>query len=215
VREPLPRWRDASLRPRVGVPREVRGAFVAPALAGFATFALGGYYAALVPGLLADELGLASPLIGGAVVAALYGIAAIAIALTRRLNERTALRAGVALLWPTAALLLLAQTAASMPALLGATLFGGVALALGYRGTLQVVNAIAPAARRAEVVASFMIVCFLGNALPVIGVAALSQLAGSTAANVVFAGVIAALAALAFAVVGRTRDAGRTPSASC
>src|SRR5436190_841717 len=76
VRQPPPSQHRASWRPRVGVPREVRAAFVAPALAGIATFAIGGYYAALVPGLLAERLGLASPLISGAIVAALYGIAA-------------------------------------------------------------------------------------------------------------------------------------------
>jgi MFS family permease len=200
VREALPRWRDASFRPRVGVPREVRGAFVAPALAGFATFALAGYYAALVPGLLAERLGLASPVISGAIVAALYGIAAVAIALTRSLRSGSALRGGVLLLLPSAALLVLTQTTASMAAMLGATLFGGVALALGYRGTLQVVNAIAPDAQRAEVVASYMIACFLGNALPVIGIAVLSQVAGATAASVVFACVLAGLGTVAFVV---------------
>ena len=207
VRRPLPHWRDASYRPRVGVPRDVRAAFVAPAVAGFAAFALGGYYAVLVPGLLADELRLTSPVVSGAIVATLYFISAGVIAATRALRARTALRGGVLLLLPTAALLLLAQTTASMTALLGATLCGGAALALGYRGTLQVVNAIAPAERRAEVVASFMIACFLGNSLPVIGIAVLSELAGSTAANVTFAAVIAGLGALALAVEGRTHGA--------
>jgi hypothetical protein len=73
-------------------------------------------------------------------------------------------------------------------------------LALGYRGTLQVVNAIAPDAQRAEVVASYMIACFLGNALPVIGIAVLSQVAGATAASVVFACVLAGLGTVAFVV---------------
>jgi MFS family permease len=204
VRQPLPRWRDASFRPRVGVPREVRAAFIAPALAGFATFALGGYYAVLVPGLLAEGLGLASPVISGAIVAALYGISAAVIAITRSLRARAALRGGVILLLPSAALLLLAQMTQSIAALLGATLFGGVALALGYRGTLQAINASAPATQRAEVVASYMIVCFLGNSLPVIGIALLSQTAGPTAANTVFASVIAGLAALALVVDART-----------
>ena len=138
--------------------------------------------------------------ISGAIVAAMYGIAAGAIVVTRSLRAHTALLSGVTLLLPAAALLLLAQTTASIAALIGATLIGGAALALGYRGTLQVVNAIAPAERRAEVVASYLIACFLGNALPVIGIALLSQAAGSTAANVVFACAIAGLGALAFAV---------------
>ncbi len=86
-----------------------------------------------------------------------------------------------------------------MMELLGATLSGGVATALGYRGTLEVVNSIAPAAQRAEVIASYMIVCFLGNALPVIGVAVLSQIVGAEVAYVVFAAVIVTFASIGFA----------------
>jgi hypothetical protein len=55
---------------------------------------------------------------------------------------------------------------------------------------------MAPSAQRAEVIASYMIVCFLGNALPVIGVAVLSQAFGASVAYVAFAAVIAALASV-------------------
>lgn len=200
VRQPVHRWCDASFRPRVGVPAEIRAQFLAPAAAGFATFALGGYYAALVPNLLADELGLASPAISGAIVAAAYGISAGSIPMTHALKGRRALFVGLVLLVPSAALLLLARTQASLTLLLGATLFGGVAIALGYRGSLQAIQSIAPGERRAEVVASYMIACFLGNGLPVVGVAVLTRIAGSTVANAVFAAVIAALASLALTV---------------
>ncbi|MEW6632120.1 MAG: hypothetical protein AB1440_14710 [Pseudomonadota bacterium] len=66
----------------------------------------------------------------------------------------------------------------------------GIAAALGYRGGLQVVNQIAPADRRAEVVSAFFICCFCGNALPVIGIGMLSVRAGATAASLAFAGMI-------------------------
>jgi MFS family permease len=198
VHQPL-RWRDASYRPRIGVPREVRGQFVAPAVAGFATFALVGYYASLVPGLLADELGITSPLISGGIVAALFAGAAGVIVATWALTSRRALLGGLILLVPSAGLLLLAQTSASIVALWSATLLTAIALALGYRGTLEVVNAIAPDNQRAEVLASYMIACFLGNALPVIGVALLSKLAGATVAYVTFAALIVVLASIGLA----------------
>ncbi|MGH8189135.1 MAG: MFS transporter, partial [Steroidobacteraceae bacterium] len=211
VRRPVDSWRDASFRPRVGVPAEIRAQFLAPAAAGFATFALGGYYAALVPNLLADDLGLASPAISGAIVAAVYGISAGSIPATHVLNGRRALFAGLVLLVPSAALLLLARTQASIALLLGATLFGGVAIALAYRGSLQAIQSIAPGERRAEVVASYMIACFLGNGLPVIGVAVLSRTAGSTIANAVFAAVIAALALIALTVSLRLQPTQEDP----
>lgn len=203
VERPLPRWRDASYRPRLGVPREVRGKFLSPAACGFATFALGGYYAALVPAWLADELSIASPAISGAIVAALYAIAAGVIVVTRALPSRAALLGGLILLMPSAGLLLLAQLKTSMVALLAATLFGAGAVALGYRGTLEVVNDIAPETQRAEIIASYMVACFLGNALPVIGVAVLSQIVGATPAYVVFATTIVVLAAIGLATVGK------------
>ena len=70
VQRPVARLADASFRPRLGVPREIRAAFVGPAVAAFATFSLVGHYAALVPSLLAEDLGHRSPALAGIVVAA-------------------------------------------------------------------------------------------------------------------------------------------------
>jgi hypothetical protein len=76
----------------------------------------------------------------------------------------------------------------------------GVAGALGYRGSLQVANGLAPADRRAEVVSAYFVCTFLGNALPVIGVGALSQAAGPRVADLVFAVVVSAIALAALAL---------------
>ena len=197
VTDPVQRRRDVSFRPRLGVPPGIRARFIAPAVAAFAVFALGGYYAALVPTLLAESLGQSSPAIAGVVVAELYAVAAGAVMATQRLSSRAAMRTGLLVLLPSVALLLFAQTARSLPALLLGTAFGGVALALAYRGSLQVINDIAPERQRAEVVASYLIVSFLGNSLPVIGVGALSRIADPATAHVVFAAVIAILAVIA------------------
>ena len=83
VRRPVRGTRDLSFRVRLGVPRAIWGAFIAPAAAVFATFALIGYYAALTPSLLAHDLGLSSPVIGGAVVAELFLVAAASVLATR------------------------------------------------------------------------------------------------------------------------------------
>jgi hypothetical protein len=74
-----------------------------------------------------------------------------------------------------------------------ATLVSGVAGALGYRGSLQVVNRIAPSEQRAELVSSYYVVTFLGNSLPVIGVGVVTTLAGALAASIGFAATIGAL----------------------
>ena len=83
------------------------------------------------------------------------------------------------------------------PVIIFATTLCGVAAGLGYRGNLQVVNQIAPERLRAEVVSSYFICCFIGNALPVIGVGVLSAAAGSIMASLVSAATISVFAVLA------------------
>jgi hypothetical protein len=68
-----------------------------------------------------------------------------------------------------------------------------------------VVNRIAPAQQRAAVVSSYFICCFLGNALPVIGIGVLSTFTNMTIADLAFACMIAAfvVVALMFGLSGR------------
>jgi hypothetical protein len=70
----------------------------------------------------------------------------------------------------------------------------GVAVGMGYRGSLQVVNEIAPEDRRAEVVSAYFIACFIGNSVPVIGVGVLASVTNSLVASITFACTIAAFA---------------------
>jgi hypothetical protein len=117
-------------------------------------------------------------------------VAAATIVGTARLSARFTMLAALALMIPAVALVVAAQIYASMVLMIIATAVCGVAGALGYRGGLQVVNQIAPADRRAEVVSAFFICCFCGNALPVIGIGVLSSLANATVASLAFAGMI-------------------------
>jgi sugar phosphate permease len=166
-------------------------------VAAFATFALIGYYAALAPSLLAEDLAIKSPAVAGIVVAEMFLVAAGVVILTRRLRSRTAMLSGLLFLLPSLACLLVAQSFASLSLLMIGTTLGGVASALGYRGTLQVVNGIAPSEQRAEVISSYLIACYLGNSIPVIGIGVLSMLYGHLTAYYVFAATVAVLGAAA------------------
>jgi hypothetical protein len=88
-----------------------------------------------------------------------------------------------------------------MPLLFLSAALCGITGGLGYRGTLEVINRIAPLDRRSEVVSSYLVACFAGNSVPVIGIGLLSAAAGALTAHVTFAGVITALAGIA-AVTG-------------
>jgi hypothetical protein len=56
---------------------------------------------------------------------------------------------------------------------------GGVASALGYRGSLEEVNRISPADQPSDVVSSFLVAVYTGNSLPVIGISIVSGTASS------------------------------------
>lgn len=194
-------WRDVELKPRLGVPPNIRLPFVSPAVAGFCTFALIGFYSALIPNVLGDSLHLHAPIVAGAVVCALFGIAAITVLSTGRLGSQATMFGALAVLLPSVWLLVGAEIFRSLPVLLVAAAVGGIAGGLGYRGSLEVINRIAPADRRSEIVSSYLIALFAGNSLPVIGVGVLSAATDARFAHVTFAAVITALAGIA-AVTG-------------
>lgn len=200
VRQPAYSITQVSMRPRVSVPSKIRTQFIAPAVTGFGALALVGFYAALAPTLLADRLHVTNHAIAGAILLELALVVAGTIVATRSVPSRIAMLSALALMLPSVALLVLAQLKASMVLLIVATAVCGAASGLGYRGSLQIVNQIAPESQRAEVVSSYLICCFSGNALPVIGIGIVSTFAGLTAASLSFAGMITvfALAALYF-----------------
>jgi len=79
-------FNEVSLKPRLGVPRGIRLQFLSPAVAGFITFSLIGFYAALIPGVLADSLHVSAPAVSGGIVCELFGVAAVTILVTGRLG---------------------------------------------------------------------------------------------------------------------------------
>jgi len=200
---------ELDLHPRLGVPSEIRFQFLAPACSAFAAFALGGFFAALIPGLLTQELAFSNVAVIGAIVALFFGVACLSSALTRAVSSWVGMFTGAALVFPGVALLICAETYKSMTLLLVASAVAGAAMALSYRGSLQVVNEIAPSDRRAEVVSTYLLMCYLGNSVPVLGVGLLSSALGAPIAHRIFAAVVAALAltSLLVGTAGRRRMA--------
>jgi len=183
----------------ISIPRSIRAQFVAPAVTAFTMFALYGFYFSLVPSVLSESLHESNRAVGGAVVFELGLVSAATILMTRRMASRTCMLLALVLLLPSLALLIVAQARSSLPLLLLGTTLSGVAGALGYRGSLQVVNQIAPAEQRAGVASAYFLVCFIGNSLPVIAVAMLTRAFNSLVADGAFAVTLAVLALAALA----------------
>jgi MFS family permease len=133
----------------------------------------------------------------GSVVFELFIVASVSVLVMRTLKSRTAMLSGLALLLPSLVLLIVASAIGSMALLILATALSGISAAIGYCGSLEVINQISPAEKRSEVVSSYFIACFAGNSVPVVGIGLISQVASSMTAHLIFAVVIGA-----FAVVG-------------
>jgi MFS family permease len=196
VTQPKP-FRDIELHPRIGVPPGIRLQFISPAVTGFATFSLIGFYSALIPSLLGETLQQSAPLVAGLVVCELFLIAAVTILASGKFASQTATLAALLLLPPSVWILVGAEIAHSLALLVFAAALGGLAGGLGYRGSLEVINRIAPADRRSEVVSSYMIALFAGNSVPVIGIGFLSAATTAFTAHVTFAAVLTILAGVA------------------
>lgn len=199
VRQPAA-LQDILLRPRISVPKDIRLRFIPPACAACGAFALIGFYAALVPTVLRQQLHVTNHAVGGIIIVELCLAAALAALVTRTTNSRTVMKAGLLLLIPSVLLLVWAQAAESMPILLLGTALSGVSAALGYRGSLQVVNQLAPPDQRAAVLSAYMVVAFTSNSIPVIGIGVLSMLASPVTATLVFAATISVCSLLALAI---------------
>jgi MFS family permease len=141
-----------------------------------------------------------SPAAAGAVVALLFGAASAAAALLPRKKQRRSLVAAIALLLLGLGALLSAEAFRSLPLLVIATAVGGLAVGLGFRASLALVNQMAPAESRAELVSSYLLVCYTANAVPVLGVGLVSRALGPEATHRAFAVLLAVLGLLSAGV---------------
>jgi MFS family permease len=205
---------EASIAPRLAVPREIFGAFVPAAVGAFATFAVLGFYTALVPTLLEKALQNKNHAAAGGIVGELFLTGTIAIALTPRLRPHRGLLIALIALLPSLGFLVAAEMARSMSILVIGTAVGGIATGLGYRCSLQKVNESAPEDKRSEIVSAYLIACYAGISLPVIGIALLAKATGPAIADAIFGAFIALLAVLALIIewkVGKSATQNNNP----
>ena len=194
--------------------REIFGAFLPAAVGAFATFAVLGFYTALVPTLLEKALQNKNQATAGGIVGELFLTGTIAIALTPRLRPHRGLLIALIALLPSLGFLVAAEMARSIWILLIGTAVGGIATGVGYRCSLQKVNESAPEDKRSEIVSAYLIACYAGISLPVIGIALVAKATGPAIADAIFGAFIGLLALLALIVewkVGKSATQNNNP----
>jgi predicted MFS family arabinose efflux permease len=200
VPEPIER-RQGPVRLRVqrlGVPEEVRSTFVRAAVAGFAGFAVLGFFTAVSPLFLGQVLHETRHLVTGLTVFTLLGSATVGQVASARLSERTSLLGGCLALAAGTVVVAVGLVAALLPVVLVGAVVAGLGQGASFRAGLQAVTGAAPADRRSEVSSTFFFVLYVAISIPVIGVGAGAQVFGLVPTAAVFAGVVALLAVGAF-----------------
>ncbi len=202
-----------ALRPqRLRVPAEIHVPFAVAAAAYFSAMAVLGLFTALAPSFTLGLLHIRNRAVGGALVATLFGVSAVAQLTLRRLSHRRAMEAGLAVLVAGLILVVVALMTRSLAVFVASAAGLGLGQGLAFMGSLALVNRLAPPARRAEVDSSYFVVGYLGVALPTLGVGFASERFGFVAAVVAFALAIGALALATAAAVARVTAPPPTPA---
>ncbi|AVH60918.1 MULTISPECIES: MFS transporter [Streptomyces] len=197
----------ASLQPRVAVPTPARRAFLAATPCLVAVWAMGGLYLALGPSLAAAVLHIESHLVGGLVVATLYGAAAAASLLVHHLAPRRMMVAGSVVLAAGTGLSLLALTGASAPLFFVGTAIAGVGFGGSFLGAFRSLAALAGPAQRAELFASVYLVSYLALSVPAVLAGLAVPYLGLRTTTTGY-GIVVILLALLAAVTGAVARAG-------
>ncbi|KJR03422.1 MFS transporter [Gordonia sihwensis] len=181
--------------PRLTVPAPIRGAFVRGVLAAGAGFAVCGVLTAVSALFLVRYLGIGSHTVAGLVVFLAFAFMVVGQFVARRISSRAAMQAGCGGLVVAAAVLAVALSAESLAALLIAPIVLGVSAGLCVNAGLAATVEQVDPAQRGAVSSAFFAGLYLLLAVPAIGVGALSLAVGLRESGLVFAGLVALLAA--------------------
>lgn len=203
-------WLNA-LRPRVAVPRDVRGAFVASIPCVMATWALGGLILSLGPSLTARVLGDASHTAGGLPIFVMAGMSAVASVWLRDAHARTTARGGLLALIAGMALALVALADRSTGLFLAAAAVAGLGFGPAFAGAFRALSMLAPPDQRAGLVSSVLTVSYLSFSLPAVAAGVAVTRLGLHATADVYGGALIALAAVALLLSHRLEEPVSSP----
>jgi predicted MFS family arabinose efflux permease len=188
----------------ISVPDDVRRPFWVAAGGIAACYAIYGFFAALVPSYVRAVLQYPHAAAIGAIVALMFGFAAITQLVTSQIRDRRALLVGFPSMIGSLIALVLVLRLASWPLLIPVTAALGAAVGLTYMGSVTLVDRVTTEAERGETLAGFYSAGYLALAVPTIGIAEASEHIGLANAGVLLGSVVAASAVLLYWGIYRT-----------
>jgi MFS family permease len=189
---------------RISVPRALRRPFWVSAGGIAACYSIYGLFAALVPSYLRTDLAVSNSATQGAVVALMFGLAAVTQLTTAQIRDRRALLIGFPVLLGALVILVLILPVRSLGSVVLVSGLLGIAVGLTFMGSTTLVDRVAPEEARGEMLAGFYIAGYLSLAVPTIGVAEASVTLGLPEAGILFGSILAAAVAVLYFATYRT-----------
>lgn len=206
VTDPVRRASTLRLRPqKITVPIAMRGLFTRATIAGFAGFAVLGLFTAVSPAFLGTALHHTNHALTGAVVISVFVASMIGQSLSSVIGEQRALMVGCAGLIAGMILVGTSLLARSLTVLIVGAVIAGLGQGMSFRAGLGSVTGASPPDKRGEITSSYFVILYIGISIPVIGEGAAASAFGLIVAGIVFAALVAILAAVALLLLVRSR----------
>lgn len=187
----------AAMRPVVTVPAQAWRTLCLVAPIDIAAWALGGFYLSLGPTLTQHITGINAPIIGGIMVFALTGSAALAVLSLRTWPAQRMVGSGaIALMLGVASTLSGVVSSSGLLFLVG-TVIAGAGFGLGFLGALRTLLPVALPHERAGLMAAFYILSYLSFSVPVLMAGVLTSSFGLTTASIYYGVTLIVLAGAA------------------
>lgn len=178
------------------VPANIRTFFIIGAITAFAAWSVTALFMSLIPSYVSSLMDIHNLALTGGVVFLMLGASAVTQLTFKNLSIQTSMISGLILLIIGLAGILFAVPLQSILLLIISTTIAGVGQGLAFKGSMELVNGIAPANRRADVLSGFYVCIYIGVALPVIGIGFGAEQIGLYWAILIYACFIAIIAIL-------------------
>lgn len=199
-------------RPRLGlqrlkVPGEVREVFLPAAIAGFAGFAVLGFFTATAPAFMGQVLGHDNLALIGFVAGVVFFASTLGQLVQGRFAAQRRLPLGCTVVIIGAGLVGAGIGLASLGIFLAGAVIVGLGQGIAFRAGMGAITAASPADQRGAVTSTFFVVAYVALSIPVVGIGLAARLVGLAATGMGFAGCVALLSAVALVLLLRRRAA--------
>jgi len=188
----------ASLRPQVAVPSQSKSVLARLTPVNIAAWSLGGFYLSLMPTVVAVEMHVASPWVGGMVVAALMLTGAAAVAAFRNWPARRLVLIGTSTLPVGVAVSMAGIHQQQVAMLLAGTMIAGAGFGATFSGMLRALLPTAHAHERAGLLSAFYVQSYVAFAVPAVAAGLSVPLIGLSTVAYIYGAAMIVLAIMSW-----------------